>query len=278
MNDSTRVKKAIEQLELIIDMLSQGKTDILSTCRNIVYSIFFINNQLADIFVEIFPSESAGSIINYLLQVCRRPGYSTMTDDIKKEIENFGYIVEILKKSKYYQKRGDSELKAPKVFISHSSKDEYYVSALVELLEDIGLKESQLFCSSIPGYGIPLDQDIYDYLQSQYEQYNLHIFFVLSNNYYESVASLNEMGAAWILRNKYTSILLPGFDFDEIKGAINTRKVALKLDGDLSNVKEKLGQLKDSLIKEFSLDSISDARWEKKRDDFISTISTHKNK
>lgn len=272
MNDSTRVKKAIEQSELIIDALLQGKTDVLSTCRNIVYSIFFTNNQLADIFVEIFPSESAGTIANYLLYVCRRPGYSTMPNDIKNEIENFGCIVEILKKSKYYQKQGDSELKAPKVFISHSSKDEHYVSALVELLEDIGLKGSQLFCSSIPGYGIPLDQDIYEYLKTQYKQYNLHIIFILSNNYYQSAASLNEMGAAWILHNEYTSILLPGFDFKEIKGAINPRKVALKLDGDLSDVKEKLGQLKDSLIKEFSLEPIPDSRWEKKRDDFISAI------
>ena len=83
---------------------------------------------------------------------------------------------------------------------------------------------------------------------------------------------MNEMGAAWILQNKYTTILLPGFEFKEIKGAINPRKIGLKLDGDLTEVKEKLGQLKDALAQEFGLASIPDVRWERKRDTFISTI------
>ena len=163
--------------------------------------------------------------------------------------------------------------KSPKVFISHSSQDKDYVSCLVDFLEDIGLTQEQLFCSSIPGYGIPLDEDIYDYLKQQFQKHNLHVILVLSDNYYQSVACMNEMGAAWILQNKYTTILLPGFEFKEVKGAINPRKIGLKLDGDLTEVKEKLGQLKDTLSQEFGLAPISDVRWERKRDAFISTVS-----
>lgn len=163
--------------------------------------------------------------------------------------------------------------KSPKVFISHSSQDKDYVSCLVDLLEDIGLTQEQLFCSSIPGYGIPLDEDIYDYLKQQFQEHNLHVILVLSDNYYQSVACMNEMGAAWILQNKYTTILLPGFEFKEVKGAINPRKIGLKLDGDLTEVKEKLGQLKDTLSQEFGLAPISDVRWERKRDAFISIVS-----
>lgn len=162
--------------------------------------------------------------------------------------------------------------KSPKVFISHSSQDKDYVSCIVDFLEDIGLTQEQLFCSSIPGYGIPLDEDIYDYLKQQFQEHNLHVILVLSDNYYQSVACMNEMGAAWILQNKYTTILLPGFEFKEIKGAINPRKIGLKLDGDLTEVKEKLGQLKDALAQEFGLASIPDVRWERKRDTFISAI------
>ena len=150
--------------------------------------------------------------------------------------------------------------KSPKVFISHSSQDKDYVSCIVDFLEDIGLTQEQLFCSSIPGYGIPLDEDIYDYLKQQFQEHNLHVILVLSDNYYQSVACMNEMGAAWILQNKYTTILLPGFEFKEIKGAINPRKIGLKLDGDLTEVKEKLGQLKDALAQEFGLASIPDVR------------------
>lgn len=167
-------------------------------------------------------------------------------------------------------------IKSPKIFISHSSYDADYVSNIVELLEDLGIRENQLFCSSIPGYGIPLDEDIYDYLKKQFQKHDLHIIFILSDNYYKSPACLNEMGAAWILQNRYTTILLPGFDFKEMKGAINPTKIGIKLDGGSLDIKEKLGQLKDSVVKEFSLASISNIRWEKKRNDFIDKINMHK--
>lgn len=163
--------------------------------------------------------------------------------------------------------------KSPKIFISHASKDKDYVSCIVKLLEYIGLRQEQLFCSSVPGYGIPLDEDIYDYLRQQFQEYDLHVILVLSDNYYQSVACMNEMGAAWVLRNDYTTILLPGFEFKKIEGAINPRKIALKLDGDSDDVKEKLGQLKDKLSKEFGLLPLPEVRWEKQRDEFISVIA-----
>ena len=166
--------------------------------------------------------------------------------------------------------------KSPKIFISHSSLDKEYVTYLVDFLESIGLTQEQLFCSSVPGYGIPLDEDIYDYLKRQFKEHNLHVILVLSNNYYQSVACMNEMGAAWVLQNRYTVILLPGFEFKEIQGAINPRQIGLKLDSDLTEVKEKLGQLKEVLSQEFGLSHIPDVRWEQKRDSFIDTITKAK--
>lgn len=183
---------------------------------------------------------------------------------------------------KYYPKsEQDTELleenrmaiRKPKIFISHATKDKDYVAALVNLLEDIGLRESQVFCSSASGYNIPLDEDIYDYLKKQFNEFDLHVILVLSDHYYESVASMNEMGAAWVLQKKYTTILLPGFEFKEIRGAINPRKIGLKLDNDSNDVKEKLGQLKDTIIDEFGLETIRDVRWEQKRDQFIKSIT-----
>lgn len=165
-----------------------------------------------------------------------------------------------------------AKMKTPKIFISHSSKDEKYVSSLVELLCNIGLNAEHIFCSSVPGYGIPLDHDIYDFLKLQFQEHDLHVFFILSNNYYDSPACLNEMGATWILQTNYTSILLPGFEFREIDGAINPRKIAIKLDGAQDDLKEKLGQLKDNLIAEFGLPNLPSILWEKKRDAFIAKL------
>lgn len=204
--------------------------------------------------------------------------------DEKSFNELCGSLLAIQKNiAKYYPEEVDSKIiikeaklmpeKSPKVFISHCSKDKDYVLSIVELLEDIGLSQEQLFCSSVPGYGIPLDEDIYDYLKKQFDEHNLHVFFILSDNYYQSVASMNEMGAAWILQTKYTTVLLPNFEFKEIQGAINPRKIGLKLDGEETEVKEKLGQLKDALVQEFHLSDLPSVRWERKRDAFISSIA-----
>jgi len=163
--------------------------------------------------------------------------------------------------------------KQPKVIISHSCNDSAFVSSLVTLLEAIGLNSKQLLCSSVPGYGIPLGSDIYDYLREQFQNYNLHVIFVLSKNYYDSAACMNEMGAAWVLLSKYTMILLPSFDFKEIKGAVNPRQISIKLDADEEVLKESLRQLKDNFVQEFGLSEIPVARWENKRDEFIRAIS-----
>lgn len=171
------------------------------------------------------------------------------------------------------QKKGEKmSIKPPKIFISHSSKDKRYIKALHELFEDIGLDKTQMFCSSIPEYGIPLDEDIYEYLRSQFDEFNLHVIFVLSKNYYESTACLNEMGAAWILQNSYTTILLPKFKFSEIDGAVNPRKIGLKLDSDKHETKTRLNQLRENLVTEFELPYGNDSKWERHRDEFFDKI------
>lgn len=93
-----------------------------------------------------------------------------------------------------------------------------------------------------------------------------------SENYYQSVASLNEMGAAWVLLNKYTSILLPGFNYSEINGAIDPRDIALKLDADEDEVNQRLLELCDMLSDEFQLNRIALPKWERIRSRFKDAI------
>ena len=144
---------------------------------------------------------------------------------------------------KYYSIGGDymeERISKPsKIFISHASKDKEYVSKLVELLDDMGLDQTQVFCSSLPGYDIPVSADIFDYLRDQFQEYNLHMFFIHSKNYYKSVVSLNEMGAAWVLKE----------------------------------VKDKLNQLYEIVISEFGLSKKPNIIWEQKRDRFIKEIN-----
>ncbi len=164
--------------------------------------------------------------------------------------------------------------KNPKIFISHASSDKVYVQEIVSLLDDMGLTDEHIFCSSIPGYDIPVGKTIFQYLLEQFYEYDLHVIFVHSKNYYMSPVCLNEMGAAWALKSKYTSILLPSFGFSEMKGVVNSSDIAIKLDNEDDEVKDKLNELYDQLVEEFELKKKRAIIWEKKRDTFIEKIKT----
>lgn len=163
------------------------------------------------------------------------------------------------------------------IFISHSSKDIRYVEAIVDLLEKIGLRETQIFCSSFPEYGIPLGENIFDYLKSQFNLLDLTVLFVLSDNYYKSEICLNEMGAAWVLKQKAFPIILPEFSVEQMKGVIRGSK-ALLLGSDERYLKSELDNLKKYLEDNFSLGELFSDYWEKISQEFctrIKDISEH---
>ena len=197
----------------------------------------------------------------------------------KNEFENLKNKVNVMMKNvdKYYrseEKAVKQTEKIPKIFISHSSKDIRYVECIVALLDDMGLDQDNVFCSSLPGYGIPLDRNVFGYLREQFQLFDLHVIIVHSHNYYRSAVSLNEMGAAWVLKKHCTSFLLPGFEFGEMSGVVNSDNIAIKLDQSEDEVKDKVNQLYAMLIDEFGLKRKADIVWEKKRDTFISSVES----
>ena len=154
------------------------------------------------------------------------------------------------------------------IFISHSTRDSEYVTCLVDLLRKIGFTEESIFCSSYPGYGIPLGKNIYDFLKSCFDNYELFVLFVISKeNYYASPASLNEMGAAWVQGAKSIPILLPGMSPSELRGVVGPESLALCLDG--SNAKYDLNSLKNELLLFFGEQQVNENAWEHDRDSFL---------
>lgn len=158
-----------------------------------------------------------------------------------------------------------------KIFISHATNDAAYVDKLVNLLEHIGLQKEHIFCSSIPEYGIPLGKDIFDYLKNEFQEHNLYVIFVLSDNYYNSTACLNEMGAAWILQSSYQAILLPGFEFKNIDGAINPRNISFRLDKNKDR-RHRTNELKESILNYLKVPQLNKETWERHRDNFFDEI------
>ncbi len=170
-----------------------------------------------------------------------------------------------------YEKQCDKK-RPHMIFISHSSKDKEYTDAFVNLLFDMGLNEDDIVCSSYTGLGVPLGESIYKWLVEKFQKYDLHVLYFLSSNYYKSVACLNEMGAAWAMKQKWDGVLLPGFSFQEITGCIDSTQIIIQLNDDTDELKHRLGELKDDVVNEFELRPISPTRWEKIRDKFIATI------
>ena len=162
--------------------------------------------------------------------------------------------------------------KSPMAFISHSSKDKAFVEALVELLESIGFDESNLFCSSIDGYGIGLGEDIFDTLKRLFLEHELYVLFVHSPRYYNSTISMNEMGAAWVLRANYYSMLTKDMNYNDMSGVVNSNSIAIKVDSD--DAKARLTELKDKLCAAFSFKDISGTKWERKRDKFLEAVTS----
>lgn len=114
-----------------------------------------------------------------------------------------------------------------KVFISHSSKNKILGDLLVELLRNVGIQDSEIIFTSNTAYGIPVGKNIFQWLKSQITE-KPFVIYLLSEEYYQSIACLNEMGAAWIIENKHAAIFTPNFNLSSKEfqsGALDPREI-----------------------------------------------------
>ncbi len=159
----------------------------------------------------------------------------------------------------------EKKTKINKIFISHSSSDKIFVEEIIDLIETIGLSSTQIFCSSFDGYGIDLGEDFLDRIKDELNE-NILVLFVLSNNFYSSPVCLCEMGATWIKTNEHIPILIPPFNYKDVKGVIPLTQ------GFKINESLKLNLFKEKLEKLFNLSSIDNSSWERKRDRILKRI------
>jgi len=118
-----------------------------------------------------------------------------------------------------------------KIFISHSSKNKDFGNALVELLRKVGIKENEIIFTSNIAYGIPVGQNIFNWLKSQITE-KPFVIYLLSEEYYESIACLNEMGAAWIVENEHAAIFTPNFNLSSKEfqsGVLDPREIGFHI-------------------------------------------------
>lgn len=190
---------------------------------------------------------------------------------------NKALVTELLSELRNYNfseltEKGGTEKQEPKIFLSHCSANKKYGDALEKLLSSIGIKAEQLIYTSHPLHKIPLDANIYEYLRDNMGQ-TVFVIILWSNEYLESPACLNEMGAAWVAQTDYTNIYVPDFSFGNPKYhqcAVDTRKMGAVLNGD-AHCKASMIELRNKLSVIFDL-AINEQEWTFVLDRFIEDI------
>ncbi|NBA89177.1 TIR domain-containing protein [Emticicia sp. CRIBPO] len=156
--------------------------------------------------------------------------------------------------------------KADKIFISHSSLDRKIVEQIIDTLEAIGVPSDKIFCSSFEGYGVKLGSDFLETIKKELNN-NVLVLFVLSTNFYASTISICEMGATWVKTNNHIPILIPPFEYVDVKGVIPTTH-GMKI-----NEKDKFNSLKEKVETLLQLPSVIPNVWERKRDKILKEIN-----
>jgi hypothetical protein len=137
-----------------------------------------------------------------------------------------------------------------KIFISHSSKNKEYGNEFVDLLTGVSVSGEDIIFTSNDAYGIPIGENIFQWLKSRIAE-KPHVIYLLSPEYYQSVACLNEMGAAWVIENKHTMIFTLDFQLNSYEfqnGAIDPREIGFYI-----NNQNKLIAFIDSLRNDFNI-------------------------
>ena len=154
------------------------------------------------------------------------------------------------------------------VFISHAVKDRDLAQALVTLIEDgIGVPEKEIFCSSLPGYGIPTGEQFVGYIKGQLQGPKV-VVLLLTPAYFESSFCLSELGAAWAMSHSIYPILVPPLQHGDVKDVL--------LGIQVTNVEDDIGynQLRDHLKKTVICNEASTTKWDTKRRAFLRALET----
>ena len=167
-----------------------------------------------------------------------------------------------------------SKKKRPLVFISHRGTQTQFVTVLVDLLEKCGFRNDKLFCSSVPGFNIGLDEDIIETLRKKFVDYNLYVVYVFSTDFFESAYCLNEMGAAWVLQVENSIIVTRDMDETVIDGVVNKTKTRVSFKDTDLQLKNRMAELRDKLLTFAGLSKVEEVDWNRYYDKFISDVNS----
>ena len=157
-----------------------------------------------------------------------------------------------------------------RIFVSHSSKDQPLVDAFVDKILRLGCGVSidEIYCSSAPSMKTRPGRDWIDDLRHKLQGAEI-IILILSDNYYDSVYCLAELGASWVLENVETyPIVVPPLAVDNIPGVIRELQVGM------INEHEHLDTLRETLSRVLSVPIRNLPDWSKQSAMFVDACET----
>lgn len=78
------------------------------------------------------------------------------------------------------------------------------------------------------------------------------------------------MGAAWVLKTDFCSILSCDMKFEDMDGVVNKQSLSIKVDN--ADAPARLNELKEKLISLMGLVPIDETKWERKRNNFLKLV------
>lgn len=242
------------QIEFILSYIKKLNEYIENYSPNTIVIDVSGESQVIDNLIDEIQGVFAGDYpeINNILSYYSE---NTLLQNVRKIKSFLEYQVSKISENPIQIYDDNTANETPIIFLSHKSTDSKYGNMLRDFITGLGVKNNQLIYTSHALHKIPMDKNIYDYLRMNI---NSKIFMIIlwSNDYLESPACLNEMGAVWVTQNDYTNIYTPTFDFGNPKYhecAVDTRKMGAVLNGN-SHCKASLIELKNKILSLFGID------------------------
>lgn len=112
------------------------------------------------------------------------------------------------------------------VFISHSSANKEIAEHLSAYLIRVGVKEQNIFCSSIIGQGVANGEKLNVAIGKAIKKSKL-IIFLLSHDFIKSSYCMEELGVGWYLAQQHKAmcfyLVLPDIALSELNGFVNSK-------------------------------------------------------
>ena len=81
------------------------------------------------------------------------------------------------------------------------------------------------------------------------------------------------MGAAWVLKTDFCSILTKDMEFKDMTGVVNNSTLSIKVNSE--DAPARLTEMKDKLVNMLGLIPIDEIKWERKRTYFLRLVGCH---